>query len=137
MIRRPPRSTRTDTLFPYTTLFRSLGKARDDGGVAAIKVGELLEPALAVGNHCPIGDIDGKGLGESETLGLAARNELAELLGAGAGEHHRHKAGKVQRLYGADTDAAEGEFVRSVRALRRGVVQIAGTGTRVEGWKGG
>src|SRR3546814_11591696 len=24
MIRRPPRSTRTDTLFPYTTLFRSL-----------------------------------------------------------------------------------------------------------------
>src|SRR3546814_2562074 len=30
MIRRPPRSTRTDTLFPYTTLFRSqqAGKAR-------------------------------------------------------------------------------------------------------------
>src|SRR3546814_5209933 len=30
MIRRPPRSTRTDTLFPYTTLFRS----RSDGGAA-------------------------------------------------------------------------------------------------------
>src|SRR3546814_16528598 len=28
MIRRPPRSTRTDTLFPYTTLFRSPGGAR-------------------------------------------------------------------------------------------------------------
>src|SRR3546814_18259796 len=29
MIRRPPRSTRTDTLFPYTTLFRSLlGRSR-------------------------------------------------------------------------------------------------------------
>src|SRR3546814_3867098 len=28
MIRRPPRSTRTDTLFPYTTLFRS-GRGRD------------------------------------------------------------------------------------------------------------
>src|SRR3546814_19033304 len=27
MIRRPPRSTRTDTLFPYTTLFRSAGRA--------------------------------------------------------------------------------------------------------------
>src|SRR3546814_14145599 len=27
MIRRPPRSTRTDTLFPYTTLFRSVQKA--------------------------------------------------------------------------------------------------------------
>src|SRR3546814_9827913 len=25
MLRRPPRSTRTDTLFPYTTLFRSVG----------------------------------------------------------------------------------------------------------------
>src|SRR3546814_4371053 len=29
MIRRPPRSTRTDTLFPYTTLFRSVRLARD------------------------------------------------------------------------------------------------------------
>src|SRR3546814_447517 len=29
MIRRPPRSTRTDTLFPYTTLFRSIGLARE------------------------------------------------------------------------------------------------------------
>src|SRR3546814_9238077 len=28
MIRRPPRSTRTDTLFPYTTLFRSRGSSR-------------------------------------------------------------------------------------------------------------
>src|SRR3546814_1438431 len=28
MIRRPPRSTRTDTLFPYTTLFRSLDAAQ-------------------------------------------------------------------------------------------------------------
>src|SRR3546814_6460117 len=28
MIRRPPRSTRTDTLFPYTTLFRSYRKVR-------------------------------------------------------------------------------------------------------------
>src|SRR3546814_19588571 len=28
MIRRPPRSTRTDTLFPYTTLFRSASKQR-------------------------------------------------------------------------------------------------------------
>src|SRR3546814_2280014 len=28
MIRRPPRSTRTDTLFPYTTLFRSSSRSR-------------------------------------------------------------------------------------------------------------
>src|SRR3546814_15831683 len=30
MIRRPPRSTRTDTLFPYTTLFRSVQRAVAD-----------------------------------------------------------------------------------------------------------
>src|SRR3546814_10077267 len=30
MIRRPPRSTRTDTLFPYTTLFRSVQQRRVD-----------------------------------------------------------------------------------------------------------
>src|SRR3546814_18509351 len=29
MIRRPPRSTRTDTLFPYTTLFRSMAREID------------------------------------------------------------------------------------------------------------
>src|SRR3546814_2949784 len=38
MIRRPPRSTRTDTLLPYTTLFRSLvrqrARARDDADLA-------------------------------------------------------------------------------------------------------
>src|SRR3546814_7522114 len=30
MIRRPPRSTRTDTLFPYTTLFRSISAGEQD-----------------------------------------------------------------------------------------------------------
>src|SRR3546814_14269461 len=34
MIRRPPRSTRTDTLFPYTTLFRSLPPPRRPGAEA-------------------------------------------------------------------------------------------------------
>src|SRR3546814_13101180 len=33
MVRRPPRSTRTDTLFPYTTLFRSGGIAEPRGSV--------------------------------------------------------------------------------------------------------
>src|SRR3546814_14777810 len=37
MIRRPPRSTRTDTLFPYTTLFRSLERA----GIGVIDAGLL------------------------------------------------------------------------------------------------
>src|SRR3546814_20683403 len=41
MIRPPPRSTRTDTLFPYTTLFRSVtagARASKDGGTKALKV---------------------------------------------------------------------------------------------------
>src|SRR3546814_10395958 len=39
MIRRPPRSTRTDTLFPYTTLFRS-------GGPSAPLLEQLLDALL-------------------------------------------------------------------------------------------
>src|SRR3546814_1217069 len=35
MIRRPPRSTRIDTLFPYTTLFRSLENIAEIGAVTA------------------------------------------------------------------------------------------------------
>src|SRR3546814_14537550 len=38
MIRRPPRSTRTDTLFPYTTLFRSRGDGR---GRRQLRAGRL------------------------------------------------------------------------------------------------
>src|SRR3546814_14884699 len=34
MIRRPPGSTRTDTLFPYTTLFRSAFERHDGGRIA-------------------------------------------------------------------------------------------------------
>src|SRR3546814_10987327 len=40
MIRRPPRSTRTDTLFPYTTLFRSQDRMRA-GRPYATKVREI------------------------------------------------------------------------------------------------
>src|SRR3546814_16365849 len=63
MIRRPPRATRTDTLFPYTTLFRSgAGRAaelllRDEFGGAA------GDRALAVGRDlrlAPVGDRHGE-----------------------------------------------------------------------------
>src|SRR3546814_18851091 len=55
MIRRPPRSTRTYTLFPYTTLFRSIGTDRGDDGIAhrhdvvaaggdlVVEIGHVLE----------------------------------------------------------------------------------------------
>src|SRR3546814_4349373 len=39
MIRRPPRFTRTDTLFPYPTLFRSGGRARISGGIETVNGG--------------------------------------------------------------------------------------------------
>src|SRR3546814_14497156 len=54
MIRRPPRSTRTDTLFPYTTLFRSHDPRRDRQlRLAAEKVDgrSALTFARAVGHH--------------------------------------------------------------------------------------
>src|SRR3546814_7543608 len=50
MIRRPPRSTRTDTLFPYTTLFRSVaehGLALLEGG--RIDVGDIVRRGRQVG----------------------------------------------------------------------------------------
>src|SRR3546814_2894826 len=50
MIRRPPRSTRTDTLFPYTTLFRS--KFSDHGGIAK------LEHRVAIGGARLHGDVE-------------------------------------------------------------------------------
>src|SRR3546814_12677875 len=60
MIRRPPRSTRTDTLFPYTTLFRSLPAVAGGGDSVPIFIvslprsgSTLLEQML--GSH---GDIE-------------------------------------------------------------------------------
>src|SRR3546814_3778513 len=41
MIRRPPRSTRTDTPFPYTTLFRSRGGQQGDCGLAVVRANRL------------------------------------------------------------------------------------------------
>src|SRR3546814_13316776 len=67
MIRRPPRSTRTDTLLPYTTLFRSgLGKAEQGRAPAtyrliprpktalAGKAVEMLDDDMGVGEQGPV-----------------------------------------------------------------------------------
>src|SRR3546814_15125730 len=50
MIRRPPRSTRTDTLFPYTTLFRSLSdlKAPDLSGKSILLIEDNILIAMEV-----------------------------------------------------------------------------------------
>src|SRR3546814_1667022 len=69
MIRRPPRSTRTDTLFPYTTLFRSKirfffeseafdagGRLRQDKRLSINKIGHAqhdLDPVFARFSRLP------------------------------------------------------------------------------------
>src|SRR3546814_15083496 len=53
MIRRPPRSTRTDTLFPYTTLFRSprfvADFERGEGATTALVWGAVVRQVLSAG----------------------------------------------------------------------------------------
>src|SRR3546814_7315709 len=63
MKRRPPRSTRTDTLFPYTTLFRSMQAARDAKGKARGK------------------GKDGKAAGGTEAVRARFVNTASEALG--------------------------------------------------------
>src|SRR3546814_3465654 len=69
MIRRPPRSTRTDTLFPYTTLFRSVELAR--GGDEL----QLLVPGAARFDHIDerLGRID---IGTFEAAGIDAGQRI-------------------------------------------------------------
>src|SRR3546814_17301234 len=56
MIRRPPRSTRTDTLFPYTTLFRSLLL------LLGRKLRIVLDPACTALADTGLGGRDGLGV---------------------------------------------------------------------------
>src|SRR3546814_2634800 len=53
MIRRPPRSTRTDTLFPYTTLFRSLEHAVEipAGGADVLAADRVLSGQIGPGRR--------------------------------------------------------------------------------------
>src|SRR3546814_17261179 len=80
MLRRPPRSTRTDTLFPYTTLFRSgeylpsagadlLGVDADDDALAAEFLGALAHEFRP-----------GDGGGVDRHLVGAGEKELADIL---------------------------------------------------------
>src|SRR3546814_9392055 len=55
MIRRPPRSTRTDTLFPYTTLFRSNVGEHLAEGAAQLDVRQMLGHP-----HRHLGDVRGE-----------------------------------------------------------------------------
>src|SRR3546814_7884098 len=71
MIRRPPRSTRTDTLFPYTTRFRSAP-------------GNVTMPALAVNSRTPANL-----LGATQSLTVGSPSDFELNSGAWAWQHTR------------------------------------------------
>src|SRR3546814_9822968 len=105
MIRRPPRSTRTDTLLPYTTLFRSLvveKNARLGGasagydiapGFRAPRFAHLL-PALPVRLEREL-DLAAHGL-------AYARRDLPTLALAADGRHVTIEGGRARLLSGAE-----------------------------------
>src|SRR3546814_4963092 len=79
MIRRPPRSTRTDTLFPYTTLFRSIaGTEATPELVAKIREGLGLDRPIAVQLASYIGDVATGDLGRSIRTGAPVTAERSE-----------------------------------------------------------
>src|SRR3546814_16938086 len=113
MIRRPPRSTRTDTLFPYTTLFRSDAPARGDVDHDLRAVGTLrAEPAdreVALRHRVDLA-IRAEQRGEdqraaAQRLGLAHRRhvdvELLPRLGDG-GKLRRHHPPRAVLELGID-----------------------------------
>src|SRR3546814_2092118 len=89
MIRRPPRSTRTDTLFPYTTLFRSRRPVRS--GVTRRTTGTLGAAAHRRG----IG-----GLSQARTLaGRSRRNrELGRVDKGDRSEEHTSELQSLMRI---------------------------------------
>src|SRR3546814_11541709 len=97
MIRRPPRSTRTDTLFPYTTLFRSLAALTEstlteeeaptvDGAIllapavwSAERMPSLYRATLALAVHTiPWSPLSGQGLKIIPTDNPAALRQLRD-----------------------------------------------------------
>src|SRR3546814_17518385 len=63
MIRRPPRSTRTDTLFPNTTLFRSLRRAGVDLEARVAELHDVAGAGLleALAGQVPVHDVPAAG----------------------------------------------------------------------------
>src|SRR3546814_2351722 len=98
MIRRPPKSTRTDTLFPYTTLFRSrlgrLGQAEHAGGHEVVSQHVPRHPA----GHVAHGVLDERQPVPHELLDITVRND-----GGGGGavlrsEEHTSELQSLMRI---------------------------------------
>src|SRR3546814_1369848 len=105
MLRRPPRSTRTDTLFPYPTLFRSVG--------AAIQVvdpdrADAVDTGLAEGFQRLLGDLVVGGGQQFAGLGLdhVVRQDAADQVAVRHGQ--RGDAGVGELLDVARGDALAG-----------------------------
>src|SRR3546814_1682469 len=90
MIRRPPRSTRTDTLFPYTTLFRSHGAARrllavaqrgveDQHALGAVAAARLLPLRCPLACHCLLCPRVGRPAGAPRCRQMRSEEHTSEL----------------------------------------------------------
>src|SRR3546814_15057904 len=96
MIRRPPRSTRTDTLFPYTTLFRSgrYLRAHSGGGRAPLRGRLPPRPARLQHGLGHRAAAPAAGLAAGGSAGASrARRLRADGRGAGGGLLARRRAG--------------------------------------------
>src|SRR3546814_3257365 len=114
MLRRPPRSTRTDTLFPYTTLFRSLVVGNDDLDAAVILVDD---DAL---DRCGLERVDDEGrgvFGPGDDVGLLALHFLDDRLDAAA-LHADARADRIDAAVIAD-HADLGARTRVARGARK------------------
>src|SRR3546814_6133167 len=88
MVRRPPRSTRPATLFPYTTLFRSRVQAM---GRAAAKHSALQRSLCSSGlNSFIVNEHSAAELARSATARLAGNRELLPPVGCDHASVHRH-----------------------------------------------
>src|SRR3546814_19274761 len=100
MIPRPPRSKRTDTLFPYTTLFRS----DDADRIVAPAVERLADRALAreqlVGHAA--GDDDGRD--RHVAVGCVEFRPLDELVGGELADGHNLRPERVEEMILAHVD---------------------------------
>src|SRR3546814_12072882 len=102
MIRRPPRSTRTDTLFPYTTLFRSV---EPSGGDRMPTEDVRAAPGRVIADHHAQTRLaDPLDLDPGEGLGPLAGQRAGELVALA-----RHVRGeRVQCPWVADQDEVPG-----------------------------
>src|SRR3546814_13242353 len=89
MIRRPPRSTRTDTLFPYTTLFRS----RYD-----VLRQALMNAGYRAGIFDPVERVRGRGAWRSEEGELILHRGDAVFDGRSRSEEHTSELQSLMRI---------------------------------------